>query len=49
MGDGLAFTVRNLKPATQYEFKLKLTSIGDESPYSEIVSITTPESSKTSL
>ncbi|EDV27486.1 uncharacterized protein TRIADDRAFT_53229 [Trichoplax adhaerens] len=44
VGEDRTFTLSKLKPDTQYEFRLKLISEGDESPFSEIACIKTPES-----
>jgi len=42
-GPEVCFTASNLKPHTQYSFKLRACTEGDESPMSETTTVTTEE------
>jgi hypothetical protein len=44
MGDEDSFVVTDAEPVSKYSFRLRYTTEGDESPYSNPVHVETPES-----
>jgi hypothetical protein len=44
MGDEDSFVVTDAKPVSKYSFRLRHSTEGDESPFSDSVHVETPES-----
>ena len=48
-GPRTGYIANDLKPVTKYSFKLQAATEGDDSPYSNTVSVVTPESGITAV
>ena len=45
-GEEDSFIMNDVKPVSKYSFRLRATTEGDDGPYSDIKTVTTPESGK---